>query len=140
MKTCSVCKKERLLSEFSKAHWVKGGLDCRCKKCRAEYYQSHKAETAAAGKAYSQTAAGKKKRREAKRKYRLDFPSKAKAHQKLANAVRHQRLGSFSCCESCFQEKPVDGHHEDYDKPLEVIWLCRGCHTKRHLESREILV
>jgi hypothetical protein len=22
----------------------------------------------------------------------------------------------------------VEMHHPDYDKPLEVIWMCRSCH------------
>lgn len=34
-------------------------------------------------------------------------------------------------CEHCASLK-VQGHHEDYTKPLAVIWLCRRCHTKEH--------
>ena len=34
-------------------------------------------------------------------------------------------------CEECGAEKS-QMHHEDYSKPLEVNWLCRGCHLERH--------
>ena len=36
-------------------------------------------------------------------------------------------------CARCGNPKAV-AHHEDYDKPLGVIWLCGKCHSARHRE------
>jgi len=36
-------------------------------------------------------------------------------------------------CERC--GKPNGhAHHEDYSKPLDVVWLCHRCHMRRHVE------
>ena len=33
---------------------------------------------------------------------------------------------------------PADGHHEDYDKPLEVIWLCKFHHRELHAKRKQL--
>jgi len=38
-------------------------------------------------------------------------------------------------CVRCGSAKS-EGHHEDYMKPLEVVWLCRPCHTEEHTRLR----
>ena len=34
-------------------------------------------------------------------------------------------------CQIC-GDPEVEMHHHDYDKPLDVIWLCRSCHLEYH--------
>jgi hypothetical protein len=34
-------------------------------------------------------------------------------------------------CEKC-DSTNIEAHHPDYDKPLEVIWLCRQHHVEEH--------
>jgi predicted alpha-1,6-mannanase (GH76 family) len=35
-------------------------------------------------------------------------------------------------CAVCGTTSAVEGHHEDYDRPLDVIWLCSVHHHRRH--------
>lgn len=35
-------------------------------------------------------------------------------------------------CVACGGEENVHGHHDDYEKPLDVVWLCRPHHDQLH--------
>ncbi len=35
-------------------------------------------------------------------------------------------------CEMCERETRLNGHHKDYNKPFDVIWVCGSCHRKIH--------
>lgn len=55
---------------------------------------------------------------------------KGKASQALRDAVRWGKI-KRQPCEVCGVLKS-QGHHEDYSKPLDVVWLCAKHHAEVH--------
>ncbi len=54
------------------------------------------------------------------------------ARNKLRDAVRRGRIKKPTHCSICrrlTEARLLHGHHEDYDKPLEVKWICVHCHN-----------
>ena len=51
-------------------------------------------------------------------------------------AVRRARMAGTlrpAPCEKCKDAaKEAEAHHEDYLRPLDVVWLCARCHRLRH--------
>lgn len=37
-------------------------------------------------------------------------------------------------CKVCGTTERIVGHHEDYKRPLDVVWLCQKHHIQRHDE------
>lgn len=50
------------------------------------------------------------------------------------DAIADGRLVPTPCVRCGDPEKKVLAHHEDYSKPLEVMFLCPLCHRARHRE------
>lgn len=46
------------------------------------------------------------------------------------NAIRDGRLQRLPC-EGC-DASPAQAHHDNYDRPLDVRWLCTVCHAAEH--------
>jgi hypothetical protein len=59
-------------------------------------------------------------------------PTKRTAHNILWRAIRKGEIMKPDACSKCGREVRIEGHHPDYSKPLEVIWLCHRCHIKEH--------
>ena len=57
---------------------------------------------------------------------------KQKARLFLNLNVRMGRIKKPTKCQVCNKKSKVEGHHKDYKKPLDVIWLCRNCHKLEH--------
>jgi hypothetical protein len=62
--------------------------------------------------------------------YKLKNKEKEFAHNAVEVAVNNGSLIKTPCVK-CGDVKS-EGHHEDYSKPLEVIWLCKKHHLEIH--------
>lgn len=69
-----------------------------------------------------------------------DHPSVHKAKNsvriRVTIAVRDGKLLRPDHCSKCSKPCKPQAHHADYNKPLEVTWLCRRCHYQEHVDSR----
>lgn len=59
-------------------------------------------------------------------------PEKVKAKNIVHKAIRQGIIRKPIQCSNCSIETKLIAHHNDYSKPLEVIWLCVSCHKRLH--------
>ncbi|MHA2248546.1 MAG: hypothetical protein ACXADY_26610 [Candidatus Hodarchaeales archaeon] len=88
-------------------------------------------------KAYNSTDEGKAINREKTARYRLNNPIKSRCRLELKRAIDKAEIERGSCV--ICSEPNAEGHHEDYSKPLEVIWLCKSHHTELHFRRNRRL-
>ena len=65
-------------------------------------------------------------------KWKRDNKEKAYAHQAILWAVRLGMIKKPEKCEICERIVKLQGHHDDYKKPLVVRWVCKICHNHLH--------
>lgn len=70
-----------------------------------------------------------------KRAYRIE---KGMDKDRARSAVRVAILKGTLVPQPCVvcNEQKTEGHHYDYNEPLDVIWFCRKCHTELHKEDK----
>lgn len=160
MKRCSKCKESKELSEFSRDRTKSDGYYSSCKICLHKVNQAYrdksKAKIALKNKQYSLAHPERirkasrewyqrnrdlaKERRKyipevAKRNNQERYlmnPEKIKARVAVYHAVKKGKLIKPSNCSNCTLSTKLQAHHPDYEKRLDVEWLCGNCHGLRH--------
>ena len=146
--TCNICGTNSDEVAFYK------GVTSRCKDChkqkvrenraeKADYYRDYDAKrfqndpkVRARHRRYQQTEAGKASMTAARQKWQQDNPDKRAAHVILGNAVQSGRKEKPDTCQVCgSKHRKIHGHHEDYTKPLDVVWCCPQCHHDIHVSK-----
>ncbi len=159
-KRCYICLQTKSFSDFLNNRSKKDGKRGECRDCGREIKrgrkrkpttteQNRRAKKSPGAVRYrksEKSRAGERRRKQ--RRYHSDPEYRAKVREKLQRSktpeknYARRRLGK-ALKKGKIQKQPcacgntrVHGHHEDYSKPLDVIWLCASCHQKLHYQKR----
>ena len=134
MKVCVQCGAEKPLTEFYKHKQMSDGYLNKCKSCKKEYQKEHRLENVEYYRSYDKQRQKNRDRQKAVQasslRWRKRNPDKYKAQTAVGNAVRDGKLVKEPC-QVC-GDQSVHAHHEDYTKPLDVVWLCPKHHSEKH--------
>jgi hypothetical protein len=145
MKLCRECKKRKSHLKFYAMPAMADGLMAICKDCH-KARMKHRRMTNPLVQAYDRERA-KTPERKARARHvmkrwlkehpekmnedRRRFPEAYAAHTLVNNAIKNGRI-SKQPCKVCGAVR-VTAHHEDYSRPLDVVWLCPQHHSDLHL-------
>lgn len=149
-KVCFKCGRTLDLSEFYKHPQMADGHLNKCKSCaqkdsmknraqKIEYYREYDKKRARmpqrikAQKEYNKTEAGKKAIYNSVKNYRAKHPDRQKIYRDCEKTLVNPHI-----CSQCGGTVMVEAHHDDYNKPFEVRWLCRICHRRWHKTHKPI--
>ena len=124
--TCKLCEIDRVKK------WQKDHRD-QYLKTRRDYVESGRHEIAA--KRHRLTDKFKRKDCIRTKIYIKKYPQKNKARRLARAAMKRGDIKRMPCC-ICGKNKS-HAHHEDYAKPLDVIFLCPKHHVHRHKNMDE---
>lgn len=131
-KKCSKCKRLLPLNNFPYHPKTKLKVNSWCKRCCGEYRAGNPIYL----KAY-------KKWRDTHKGYWMERQyndslehTKQLARLTLNNAIIKGEVVRLPCKECGIS--PAQAHHNDYSKPLEVLWLCKKHHMELHRKYKQI--
>ena len=133
MKTCFKCLVQKPMEDFYKHVAMADGRLGKCKDCTKRDVNEHRLKNLEAIRAYDNRRSAQPHRVAARvvntKEYRAAFPKRAKANAKVSRAVRAGLLKKQPCW-VCGGDAVA--HHPDYDRPLDVVWLCQPHHKLAH--------
>ena len=146
MKKCFKCSQLLNLSEFYKHSEMLDGHLNKCKSCTKTDVENRRKEKASD---IDWVLSERKRHREKSKRYRelgiisknnaqkkwaLNNPEKKQAHRRLQSALKLGKLHRHPCF-ICGNK--AQAHHDDYSKPLDVVWVCSKHHGELHVKINE---
>lgn len=135
-KICFKCHADLPLTEFYKHPMMADGHVNKCKNCNKKDVTDNRNKNIERIRAYDRDRSKNPERmkiaREISNAWRQSDSRIGHCHNQVARALRSGALVRLPCS-VCGAEKSL-AHHESYNRPLDVTWLCQPHHKARHKE------
>lgn len=127
---CMKCNVTKPINLFYNCNIRKRTNTGECKSCaktriRASQKQPHRL-------AYYASAEGKQAAVNNFNNYVAKYPNRYAVRRETSNAIQRGYLVRALTCECCDKAGKIEAHHDDYNKALDVRWLCTTCHNHWH--------
>lgn len=129
LKQCFKCGQSKELADFYKHSKMADGHLNKCKECTKSDVAEHRLKNIDRIRAYDRER-GNRQATEYLNGYRRIKPKIAKAYGMVAYHLRKGHIVQLPC-EICGSVESV-AHHDDYDYPLSIRWLCQAHHKQWH--------
>lgn len=156
MKVCKKCGIEKPIEDFYVHSQMGDGHLSFCKDCVRNRVHKHRQENLERIRKYDRNRPNAKERMkkeytnirnnkerykkhtEQRKKWGKENRHKRNAHCKVQRAIEKGLLIKPNSCQICGKTNcEIQGHHHDYSKPLDVIWVCTECHGKLHRKYKD---
>lgn len=124
VKTCFKCNVEQPITEFYKHPMMGDGRLGKCRKCTRKDVKENYAKRIDYYREYDR-----------KRGFRPGPRYKIDARMAVSKAKDNGELKQLPCEVGVDCAGRMEAHHDDYNKPLEVRWLCKKHHSEHHTKE-----
>lgn len=135
MKKCFKCGETKPRKMFYRHPAMKDGRLGKCIECTKRDVRLHREQNESVReydrRRYAENPERRRKIRENSDRWDIKNKNGYIARYTVHNAVRDGRMKRMPC-QKCGATDRINAHHEDYSKPLDVIWLCSRCHHRYH--------
>jgi hypothetical protein len=133
VKTCFKCLEEKSLSEFYVHSMMADGHLNKCKACAKADVAANRVANIERIQLYDRRRGALPHRRARNRvrsaAWRAAFPRRRAAQVAVGAAIKSGVL-KRQLCLVCGEK--AEAHHPDYERPLDVVWLCSPHHKQTH--------
>lgn len=135
MKCCKKCGETKPLDQFHRRARSLDGRQTWCAACFAKRDAERWGSIKADPQKLTEARGYFREYRNERYRSSAEVREKVRVRNKLTTAVVVGKV-QRQPCEGCGNPRS-EAHHDDYEKPLDVRWLCRACHERAHRANNQ---